>query len=724
MKNQRLFKRFLASWLLLAVSALSWAHDFEPGFSIWDSAVKLTGLDAEFSKTIDPDWDGSQYLPMSVYSADHWDYCLVPQEKKLGHTWFILSDATLASQYGITSLQALYDKARNLYGGDALNVNDPANASKFKKNDNPLYRLIAYHTLKGKADYSHLTTICTIETSMTNPTEWYGTMDGGNLLKVEHITVERDIIDLDLDVTPSAAVKKIHLFLNHLSDNIESHPNIRGAKVLRPDEDNIEVNKGENFFIYELDRLVDYTAETQSTVFNKVMRMDLYTMFPELMTNRIRSDVTSESQAVSNSKDALCKNYWFPKGYIDGLQVNDDAIFLYQGPHNFYWCYEGDEFDITSNTGNYDVTMEIPPLPEGRYQIRLGFANMPTRGVCQFYYDGEPIGTPFDMRSDNFEQRTGWEDIWSGRYPYETPTTEAALEVLKKMHNRGWYHGPEDVFWISGEGHEDGDPTITKNYFSRLSRACRYVLGNQPIEIKSDGKKHTIRIKSVQAAKGTVIMLDYLEFVPESEWGDYDPSSSVYDFEQNGIYYIKNDSYSVSVAPMPKSQGQYSGNLEIPTVVIYEGYSYDVADISANAFNDCEELRSIVIPRYMTTIPDYAFWNSGLVSVTLKSPYIVSKDYTSYHGAKLGTLSLMFGEQVKEIVIDGNITEIGAYAFADFSNLTSITIPERVTYIGRGAFYNCPSLTSVTLNSNAVFSSSRDMSSIFGEQVKEYIIGH
>ena len=253
------------------------------------------------------------------------------------------------------------------------------------------------------------------------------------------------------------------------------------------------------------------------------MRMDLYTMFPVLLTNQIRSDVTNEGIAMSNSKEAACKNYWFPAGYIDGLEVNDDAIFLYQGPHNTYWSYEGDEFNITSNAGNYDLTMEIPPVPTGTYQIRLGFADMATRGICQFYFDGKPVGLPFDMRceqgnDDSFKERTQWVNIWDeAKYPGGVKSEEA-LAAKKAMHNLGWYHGPTSVFSISGEGHEDGSTGITKNPFSKNIRTVRYVLGNEPISIEN-GKKHTIRIKSVLASTGTVIMIDYLEFVPKSVWG-------------------------------------------------------------------------------------------------------------------------------------------------------------------------------------------------------------
>ena len=73
------------------------------------------------------------------------------------------------------------------------------------------------------------------------------------------------------------------------------------------------------------------------------------------------------------------------------------------------------------------------------------------------------------------------------------------------------------------------------------------------------------------------------------------------------------------------------------------------------------------------------------------------------------------------------LININYNAFSSCSSLTSITIPNNVTTIGNNAFYGCSSLTSVTLKSNAFVSASRtsstSMKSIFGEQVKIYILG-
>ena len=50
-----------------------------------------------------------------------------------------------------------------------------------------------------------------------------------------------------------------------------------------------------------------------------------------------------------------------------------------------------------------------------------------------------------------------------------------------------------------------------------------------------------------------------------------------------------------------------------------------------------------------------------------------------------------------KVSIGDGVTSIGDYAFAECSNLTSITISESVTSIGIGAFSGCRRLTSITI---------------------------
>ena len=73
---------------------------------------------------------------------------------------------------------------------------------------------------------------------------------------------------------------------------------------------------------------------------------------------------------------------------------------------------------------------------------------------------------------------------------------------------------------------------------------------------------------------------------------------------------------------------------------------------------------------------------------------IVTYDSSAF-GAKI--VSSTYENGIGMIVFNGNITEIGNYAFYNRSSLTSITIPNSVTSIGNKAFYGCNSLTSVTI---------------------------
>lgn len=54
-------------------------------------------------------------------------------------------------------------------------------------------------------------------------------------------------------------------------------------------------------------------------------------------------------------------------------------------------------------------------------------------------------------------------------------------------------------------------------------------------------------------------------------------------------------------------------------------------------------------------------------------------------------------DSIKKVIINSGITSIGDYAFAQCTNLESVSIPDTVTKIGTAAFYECNSLQSVTL---------------------------
>lgn len=50
---------------------------------------------------------------------------------------------------------------------------------------------------------------------------------------------------------------------------------------------------------------------------------------------------------------------------------------------------------------------------------------------------------------------------------------------------------------------------------------------------------------------------------------------------------------------------------------------------------------------------------------------------------------LYYENQIKDVLINDNVTSIGSYAFLHYSNIVSVTIPSSVKSIGKNAFYDC-----------------------------------
>ena len=114
--------------------------------------------------------------------------------------------------------------------------------------------------------------------------------------------------------------------------------------------------------------------------------------------------------------------------------------------------------------------------------------------------------------------------------------------------------------------------------------------------------------------------------------------AKAYDAEINGIYYNLDTSNKVATVTYGGSTAtsgtdKYTGDITIPSSVIYNGSTYTVTAIKDDAFYKCSGLKSVIIPN--------------------------------------------------------SVTSIGSFAFYDCSRLTSVTIPNSVTSIGESAFQGC-----------------------------------
>ena len=193
--------------------------------------------------------------------------------------------------------------------------------------------------------------------------------------------------------------------------------------------------------------------------------------------------------------------------------------------------------------------------------------------------------------------------------------------------------------------------------------------------------------------------------------------------EIDGIYYnLVKKVKTAEVTSRPS--GKYTGVIEIPDSVEYEGETYEVTIISPYAFSGCIGLTNVTIHSSVTSIGGYAFMDCNkLMSVIIPNSVasIGGGAFSGCSGLKEvhitdlgkwcqirfengGANPLSYahhlyvnGKEIKDLVIPSSITSIGESAFLCCSGLTSATIPNSVTSIGERAFGGCSGLTSITI---------------------------
>lgn len=197
----------------------------------------------------------------------------------------------------------------------------------------------------------------------------------------------------------------------------------------------------------------------------------------------------------------------------------------------------------------------------------------------------------------------------------------------------------------------------------------------------------------------------------------------------NGIYY--NLFSKIKEAEVTNNPNLYSGRVEIPEWVEYDGIKYSVTSIGNSAFSNCRSLNSIIIGNNVTTIGNKAFYGcKNLITVFIGSGInrinenafalcnslrkVIVKDIAAWCNINYSTFDVsnplsyahhLYSDENTEItnlVIPNSVTKINNFAFLDCSGLLSVVIPNSVTSIEKSAFSKCDNLNSVTIPNSVV----------------------
>lgn len=474
--------------------------------SVFAAAMHMTGIDEKLDLIEDRTWAENyknnkwvkkQDLTTGSRAAEA-TYC--PEQRLFGFTVFAVPDSVLKVKYNVNNVQELYNLAasiyENIYPEDA--GKDGWKFENLSSDINPLKRFLLYHILdRNVQGYNFLTVRenAGIDVDVVNPTEWYATMLPHTMMKVEKLTVGKYV---------GSGVKG-DVYLNRRWEGTTYA--IEGSHVQPTVEDTYDNNAINGMYFY-VDDILKFDETVRDVVQNCRMRMDFSTIFPEIMNNNIRMNGNSVGD------DNRGKNYWFPQGYLDGVELKGDSRLTYWYPRSGYWSMNGDEMDAQEV---FDITFNIPPVPfTGEWQIRLGFAPMSKadgaeRGQVQIYVDGKAQGIPLNMA-----EPINLSSVYGGAFPAYLSIRDDAdkrQEDFKILKNKGYYRGPHSIF--------NGSTGLIKNITQRFStneHTVRKVLCTTTL---TAGTTHTIRIKNVSTIlpKTKEAMLDYLELVPKSVYG-------------------------------------------------------------------------------------------------------------------------------------------------------------------------------------------------------------
>lgn len=490
------------------------------GLSIFYAALQLTGMrdslyrykDENYQQVMD-NTGKAVFWKEYITGSDLHEAARSPKEKLIGYTAFVIPDSILEEKYNITTVEGLYKKACEIYdpiyGGEGESYHSMDQATDRR---NPLNRLISYHLLNRNVHGFNLLTVVNdygIRTNKIDPIEWYVTMFPYSMVKVEKLRMTKYF----------AGASNGQIFLNRRVDDRYS---IRGVRVISPDEGGYKSDALNGVYFY-VDDLLKYDETMTDEVMNCRMRMDMSTVFPEVMTNSIRMNYKSDAAlTTANPGYDACKAetygtcYFFPDGYLDGVTVGNNGYFIYRWPRLGFYSYCGDEFICQDN---FDVTFRIPPVPKaGNYQVRLGYAGMSIRGIAQVYFGTkgnlEPQGIPLDMRRDLSDETILGSTYWSAHADYDSMTDEEKSEELKELKNKGFYRGCQGghTSWtLSNIVNNSG--TLMSNMAATLRIVLCTVYMNP-------GEDYYLRFRCVSEGLGNnEIMLDYLELVPRSVYG-------------------------------------------------------------------------------------------------------------------------------------------------------------------------------------------------------------
>ena len=364
---------------------------------------------------------------------------------------------------------------------------------------------VRYHILKFKVPFDKLVNDHN-QTSKVTLVEYYETMLPYTLVKVTRNASKRMLNRWIANSSLTDMVAELGSNAMHtvLFEGVE----LAGQKEQIP---------AVNGYIHPIKSLLVYDENVPRGALNERIRIDDASIFGEMMSNSFRRISDSEVNAMNGGKTGtdgdLSGSYIrIPPGFFENLSIyngDDTRLYYLPGQSNGWSNYQGDEFNCK---GNYDFAMRLPPVPEGTYELRVGYTAELARGMLQFYLGSsselttmKALDIPLDMRIIPVNNSNLSPDVYTGWCDW-TRLDDKGVESDGNMRNLGYMRGP--LYYTVGVN--------SGNYARNNPKDLRRILTRQHF----DQGEYWLRFKSVIDNSSAQFHLDYIEFCPENVYNN------------------------------------------------------------------------------------------------------------------------------------------------------------------------------------------------------------
>ena len=469
-------------------------------FTLFTQALKVTGLADSLNMT------EKTGLNEVTNNDKYW----VPERCEMGYTIFAETDETFSAN-GITNIEQLAAYARQQYehcaeqGGGwydyARNHNiEVSTGGDYENPWNVLSMFVRYHIVEYKVPFDKLVYDYNQQKSMTL-VEYYETMLPYTLVKLTRNSGKRL---LNRWIENNTLTDRV----GGLGTNAMHQERFAGVELYGAASQVAAVNG----YIHPIKDMLVYDVNVPQGALNERMRFDDTSLLGEMMSNSIRGMTNAEVKAHADAGDNF-NRVRFPSNYFNNMVVynGDDTQMRYlTKDEGNYSNYQGDEFLCI---GVYDFAMRLPPVPDGTYELRIGYTANGNRGMLQFYLGRsseltsmQALDIPLDMRfvpapgSDGTpDTRTGW-ILW-------TNTDDQGVESDANMRNLGYMRGP--LYYTIGV---NGSTVARSN-----AQDLRRIIAKQVFE----QGEYWLRFKTVLRNNANAqFHLDYIEFCPENVYNN------------------------------------------------------------------------------------------------------------------------------------------------------------------------------------------------------------